>query len=53
MCKANNCIDTLVVGARDLAVAKAVSVDRKELQPDPKLTTPSARRNDGGPEVLF
>jgi hypothetical protein len=53
MCKANNCVDTAVVGTRDLAVAKAVSIDRHELHPDRKLTTPSDRRNDGGPEVLF
>jgi hypothetical protein len=37
VCNWSDCIDTAVVGSRDLAVARAVMVDRKELQPDPKL----------------
>lgn len=46
VCKVTNCVDTAIVGQRDLQVAKAVSVDRKELQPDEKLTTPSDRKDD-------
>jgi hypothetical protein len=38
-CQWSDCIDTAVVGSRDLAVVREVAVDRKELQPDPKLYT--------------
>ena len=37
VCQWSDCIDTAVIGSRDLAVARAMTVDRKELQPDPKL----------------
>jgi hypothetical protein len=37
VCDWTDCIDLAVVGSRDLAVARAMTVDRHELQPDPKL----------------
>jgi len=37
ICEWSDCIDQAVVGSRDLAVARAMTVDRHELQPDPKL----------------
>lgn len=46
ICNQNNCVDTAIVGSRDLAVARAVSVWRHELEPDPKLVNPVSRRND-------
>lgn len=52
VCQTTDCVDTAIVGARDLAVAKAVSIDRKELTPDPKLVHPISRKNDAA-EVLF
>lgn len=35
-----------IVGTRDIKVARAVSLNRHEMEPDPKLTTPSERRAD-------
>ena len=49
VCQWTDCIDLAVVGSRDLAVARAMTVDRKELQPDPKLydvKDPAADLND-------
>lgn len=46
VCREGDCVDTRIVGSRDLAVSRAVSQDRKEFQPDPKLTHPSDRRSD-------
>lgn len=46
VCSDNRCIDTAIVGTRDLNVAKAVAVDRHELMPNEKLTSPVARSND-------
>lgn len=37
VCSWSDCIDTAVVGSRNLAVARSVQIDRHELQPDPKL----------------
>jgi hypothetical protein len=37
VCQWSDCIDTAVVGSRDLEVARQVAIDRHELQPDPKL----------------
>ena len=37
ICNWSDCIDTAVVGSRDLEVARQVAIDRQELQPDPKL----------------
>lgn len=51
-CKQTNCVDTAIVGTRDLNVVRQISSDRKELQPDPKLTNPTDRRNDQL-EVLY
>lgn len=52
ICRVTDCLDTAIVGSRDLAVSKAVAIDRKELTPDPKLVHPVARKNDQS-EVLF
>lgn len=52
LCTPNKCVDTAIVGSRDLNVAREVGVDRHELQPDPKLTNPTERRNDQT-EVLY
>lgn len=40
------CYDRAIRGSRDIQVAKAVSINRHELEPDEKLTTPSERRSD-------
>lgn len=49
VCSWSDCIDTAVVGSRDLEVARQVAIDRHELVPDPKLThvpDPAADLND-------
>ena len=46
VCKDNGCVDTAIVGSRDLRVARAVGVWRHELEPDPKLVNPTNRKND-------
>lgn len=51
-CSPNRCIDTALQGSRDLKVARQLSIDRKEMQPDQKLTNPTVRR-DGGLDVLY
>jgi hypothetical protein len=40
------CYDNSITGARDIQVARAVSIPRHELEPDEKLTNPSERRAD-------
>lgn len=52
LCYPNKCVDTAIVGSRDILVAQAVAVDRKEFQPDPKISNPRDRRNDEL-EVLY
>lgn len=52
ICSVTNCIDTRIVGSRDIDVARAVSVNRHELEPDPKLTQPVDRKSDAD-EVLY
>lgn len=37
VCSWSDCIDTAIVGSRDLEVARQVAIDRHELQPDEKL----------------
>ena len=37
ICEWSDCIDTAIVGSRDMEVARQVRIDRHELQPDPKL----------------
>lgn len=46
VCNTYNCVDTAIIGSRDMAVARAVSQWRHELEPDPKLTIPVERKND-------
>jgi len=46
VCQDNVCIDKEIIGTRDLRVAKAVSIYRRELVPDEKLQTPTSRQND-------
>ena len=46
VCQVYDCIDTAVTGSHELAVARAVGLDRKELQPDPKLTHPKDPTQD-------
>ena len=52
ICQVTNCVDTAIIGSRDIAVAKAVAINRHELEPDPKITTPVARTNDQA-EILW
>jgi hypothetical protein len=55
VCSVTDCIDhgpMPIVGTRDIAVARAVSVWRHELEPDKKLTEPVDRKNDEQ-EVLY
>lgn len=52
LCHTNRCVDTAIIGSRDIAVAKAVAINRHELEADPKLTTPIERKNDQL-EVLY
>lgn len=52
VCDVYQCVDTAIIGKRDIDVAKAVAVWRHELEPDPKLTTPIERKNDQF-EVLY
>jgi hypothetical protein len=46
VCSVTNCIDKAIVGSRDINVARAVAVYRHELEPDAKLTNPTARHAD-------
>jgi hypothetical protein len=52
LCNYFGCVDTAIVGTHDLRVAQAVSIDRKELQPDQKLVSPAERKVDQT-EVLY
>lgn len=52
VCSVNNCVDTAIIGSRDINVARAVGINRHELEPDPKLTQPIDRKNDQL-EVLY
>lgn len=45
-CYEGDCVDTAIIGTRDLWVARAVAVNRHELEPDPKLTESVSRQND-------
>lgn len=46
ICSTEKCVDTAIIGSRDLNVARAVGIYRHELEADPKLTQPIARKND-------
>lgn len=46
ICNNNRCVDTAIVGSRDLAVARQVEIWRHELEPDAKLIAPVSRKND-------
>ena len=46
VCQDTNCVDKAILGKRDVDVDRALSIDRHELEPDPKLTTPIERKND-------
>jgi hypothetical protein len=46
VCTTEQCWDTAIVGSRDIAVSRAVSRWRHELEPDAKLTNPVSRKND-------
>ncbi len=46
VCQGTNCIDKAIIGKRDIDVARAVAINRHELEPDPKLTQPIERKND-------
>jgi hypothetical protein len=52
VCGPSGCIDTAIVGSRDLNVARQIAVYRHELEPDQKLTNPIERKNDQF-EVLY
>jgi hypothetical protein len=52
VCTTENCVDTHIIGSRDIAVARALAVYRHELEPDPKLVNPVERKNDQF-EVLY
>lgn len=52
VCRTYKCVDTAIIGKRDIDVARAISVYRHELEPDPKLVTPVDRKNDQL-DVLF
>lgn len=52
VCNTYRCIDTAIVGSRDLNVARELAINRKELQADEKLTNPVNRKNDQT-EVLY
>lgn len=51
LCSTFDCIDKAVTGARDVAVAKTVAINRHELEPEPKLVTPTPAKDDL--DVLF
>lgn len=52
VCYPERCVDTAIIGSRDFNVARAVAVDRREMQPDRKLVSPTDRKNDQT-EVLY
>jgi hypothetical protein len=46
ICSTLRCIDTAIIGSRDINVAREIGIDRHELVPDVKLTTPVIRTDD-------
>lgn len=52
VCSPTSCIDTAIVGAYELNVARAVSIWRHELEPDHKLTQPTDRKDDPN-DIMF
>lgn len=52
VCQTYRCVDTAIIGSRDINVARSIAVWRHEFEPDPKLTQPADRRNDQF-EVLY
>ena len=52
ICSVTDCIDRAIVGSRDINVARAVSMNRHELEADVKLTTPVDRKADQY-EILY
>jgi hypothetical protein len=52
VCYNTNCVDTAIIGSRDIAVSRAVAIDRHELEPDRKLIEPADRKNDQN-EILY
>ena len=52
VCKKTDCIDTAIIGNRDINVARATSVWRHEFEPDRKLTEPVDRKDDQN-DVLY
>jgi len=46
VCFDNGCVDTAIIGKRDIDVSRAIAVYRHELEPDPKLVNPVDRKND-------
>jgi hypothetical protein len=51
ICTVTDCVDGAIVGSRDVAVAKQVSINRKELTPEKKLYEPRSVQADI--EILF
>ena len=52
VCSTYRCVDTAIIGSRDINVARNIGVYRHELEPDAKLTNPVERNNDQL-EVLY
>lgn len=52
VCSQYRCVDTAIIGKRDIDVTRAIQVYRHELEPDVKLTLPVERKNDQY-DVLF
>lgn len=52
VCNPTDCVDTAIVGTFELNVARAVSVYRHELEPDPKLVNPIERKDDQN-DILY
>ena len=52
VCSPTNCVDTAIIGTRDLNVARATAIYRHEQEPDPKLTNPIDRKNDQN-DILY
>jgi hypothetical protein len=46
VCYTYKCVDTAIIGKRDIDVSRAISVYRHELEPDRKLINPVDRKND-------
>lgn len=52
VCSNSKCVDTAIIGSRDINVARAVAINRHEFEPDRKLVEPSDRKVDMN-EILF